>query len=231
VRFAFWTTLLIGAVALASVLYVLLQPTPFHITFLIEFNIPQWELALVIGAVYVIGLGALWICMFAYYKRTILYNIGCFSYWWRYKSHISRFRRKLMHSSNPQSVAEQHLIWATRFGSAANQANIVLMGKKQIMESNDRNNWLSYFVPVLTMTIFGESLISTFILPEFDVLFSPGGKDLYNMWLGLRTVVLAIAIPLNVAVVYPVYRIVSPTMKYNYMDDSIESRTIPLTVD
>jgi hypothetical protein len=41
VRFAFWSTLLIGVVGLASVLYIVLQPEPFHITFLIDFNIPQ----------------------------------------------------------------------------------------------------------------------------------------------------------------------------------------------
>jgi LytS/YehU family sensor histidine kinase len=41
VRFAFWSTLLIGIVGLASVLYIMLQPKAFHITFLIDFNIPQ----------------------------------------------------------------------------------------------------------------------------------------------------------------------------------------------
>jgi hypothetical protein len=68
-------------------------------------------------------------------------------------------------------------------------------------------------------------------LPEFDVMFSPPGRDMYNMWLGVRAVMLIFTIPLNIAIVYPVYRIVCPAMKYNYMDDSIESRTVPLMVD
>jgi hypothetical protein len=79
--------------------------------------------------------------------------------------------------------------------------------------------------------LFGEALISVFILPEFDEMFSPGGKEIYSMWLGVRSVMLIFMIPLNIAIVYPVYRIVCPAMKYNYMDDTIESRTIPLMVD
>jgi hypothetical protein len=81
------------------------------------------------------------------------------------------------------------------------------------------------------MIMFGEALISIFILPEFDTLFSVPGHDIYNMWLGLRSILLIFTIPLNIAIVYPVYRIVCPAMKYNYIDDSVESRTIPLMVD
>jgi hypothetical protein len=81
------------------------------------------------------------------------------------------------------------------------------------------------------MILFGEALISVFILPEFDVMFSIPSPDMYNMWLGVRSVMLLITIPLNIAVIYPVYRIVCPAMKYNYMDDSVESRSIPLMID
>jgi hypothetical protein len=31
------------------------------------------------------------------------------------------------------------------------------------------------------MILFGEALISVFILPEFDEMFSPGGKEIYSM--------------------------------------------------
>jgi hypothetical protein len=42
---------------------------------------------------------------------------------------------------------------------------------------------------------------------------------------------LVITIPLNIAIVYPVYRIVCPAMKYDYMVDTVESRSVPLMVD
>jgi hypothetical protein len=31
------------------------------------------------------------------------------------------------------------------------------------------------------MILFGEALISVFLLPEFDVTFSPPGKNIYDM--------------------------------------------------
>jgi hypothetical protein len=36
---------------------------------------------------------------------------------------------------------------------------------------------------------------------------------------------------LNIGIIYPVYRIVAPTMKYNYQDDIIESIDMPLMND
>jgi hypothetical protein len=230
VRFAFWSTLLIGIIGIASILFVVLQPNPFHITFLIEFTIPQWQLGLVIGAIYVLGLTILWCCVFAHYRRTIYYNLAGASYWLKYRTRILWFRWRLMKSSNQQKIVDKHLIWSTRFATVSNKALIDLNQWKQQNEK-EKKNWLTFFAPVLIMILFGEALISVFILPEFDVMFSVPSPDMYNMWLGLRSVMLLFTIPLNIAIVYPVYRIVCPAMKYNYMDDTIESRTIPLMVE
>lgn len=230
VRFAFWSTLLVGIIGVASVLFVMLHRTPFHITFIIDFDIPQWQLGMIIGAVYIIGLAILWIAIFSYYRNTIAYNLSEVSYWFKYKIRLQIFRNRLIKSRCTQKIANQHLIWCTRFGVASNQAFLDLEQKKKQNESN-KKNWLSFFAPVLIMIMFGEALISIFILPEFDTLFSVPGHDIYNMWLGLRSILLIFTIPLNIAIVYPVYRIVCPAMKYNYIDDSVESRTIPLMVD
>lgn len=230
VRFAFWSTLLIGIVGLASVLYIMLQPKAFHITFLIDFNIPQWLLGLLIISIYAVGLLVLWSCTFAYYRNTIRYNLSEIHYWFKYKTKILRFRHRLTKSEPIQEVVDQHLIWCTRFGAQANETLIYLNQRKQHIENNQKN-WLTFFAPVLIMILFGEALISVFILPEFDVMFSIPSPDMYNMWLGVRSVMLLITIPLNIAVIYPVYRIVCPAMKYNYMDDSVESRSIPLMID
>jgi hypothetical protein len=95
-----------------------------------------------------------------------------------------------------------------------------------VTQSNVRSR-MFYFVPVLVTILVSETLISTFILPEIDATFTPG----YYMWLGTRIIVLSVMVPLNIAVIYPVYRIVCPAMKYNYIDDSLESIKIPFMVD
>jgi hypothetical protein len=76
--------------------------------------------------------------------------------------------------------------------------------------------------------LLGEGIVNIFMLPQFDEMFS---LLKYDAWLGIRTLMLVITIPLNIAIVYPVYRIVCPAMKYDYMEDTVESRSIPLMVD
>ncbi|MDR1234489.1 MAG: hypothetical protein LBJ97_00185 [Mycoplasmataceae bacterium] len=228
VRFAFISTILVSIIGIVSVLYVLLQPTPFQINFFTQLTIQQWQLALLIGGIYVIGLAVLWGCMFAYYRPTILLNFSEISYWFKYKSRILRFRRSLEKKHNPQEIMNAQLNWSARFGADANKALLNIAQKRSAIKTNDRQNWLSYFAPVLMVILLGEATVNIFMLPQFDLMFS---LMPYDAWLGMRSLMLVITIPMNIAIVYPVYRIVCPTMKYDYMEDTVESRSVPLMVD
>jgi hypothetical protein len=46
-------------VGIASLLFIMLQPEPFSFTFIIDITIPQWQLGLIIGGVYAVGLAIL----------------------------------------------------------------------------------------------------------------------------------------------------------------------------
>lgn len=228
VRFAFISTILVSLVGIASFLYILLQPQPYEIHFIATFYIKQWELALIIASIYVAGLATLWSCMFAYYRSTILCNFGKVFYWFKYKLKILHFRNSFKKKHNLQETANAQLDWSARFGVSANKALLNLTNKRATIEKDNRHNWLFYFAPVLMIILLGEGIVNIFMLPQFDEMFS---LLKYDAWLGIRTLMLVITIPLNIAIVYPVYRIVCPAMKYDYMVDTVESRSVPLMVD
>jgi hypothetical protein len=93
----------------------------------------------------------------------------------------------------------------------------------------ERINWFSYFSPVLVMILTGEALIELFLLPPFDNQFTPLVS--IPSWILLRTLIFIMMVFLNVGVIYPVYRIVAPSMNYNYENDIIESIDHPLMFD
>ncbi|MDR3330341.1 MAG: hypothetical protein LBS76_03610 [Mycoplasmataceae bacterium] len=228
VNFAIMSSLAIGAIAVVSIVYVMLLPEdPISITFGVKFSIHLWQLSLIIGGIYGLGLIVLWICMFIYYKPMIVYQWASMSYWFRYKFKMNRFRKGLISGNDTQEVSDRQLVWWQQNGNGATQMSFGLQEKRNTIDKTNVRGRMFYFVPVLVTILIGETLVSTFILPEIDATFTPG----YYMWLGTRILLLSIMIPLNIAVIYPVYRIVCPAMKYNYVDDSLESIKIPFMVD
>jgi hypothetical protein len=82
--------------------------------------------------------------------------------------------------------------------------------------------------PVLVTVLTCEAIIEIFFLPIFDIQFS---AIKYDTWFVLRIIMLVPVALLNTAIIYPVYRIISPSMHYDYRNDIIENISVPLSVN
>jgi hypothetical protein len=49
-----------------------------------------------------------------------------------------------------------------------------LQEKRNTIDKTNVRGRMFYFVPVLVTILIGETLVSTFILPEIDATFTPG---------------------------------------------------------
>jgi ABC-type maltose transport system permease subunit len=69
-------------------------------------------------------------------------------------------------------------------------------------------------------------IVEIIIMPIYD--FKLGGNLTYPYWLAMRTLMYTIAIPVNIMIIYPIYKIVAPSMKYDYTVNSSESLKVKL---
>lgn len=91
-----------------------------------------------------------------------------------------------------------------------------------------KNNRGIDFVSVLVCTVVCENLIGTLLVPSFDVQFSALNL---GYWLSFRLISMLPSTLLNLAIIYPIYKIIVPAMKYDYTSDSIEDINLPLVVE
>jgi hypothetical protein len=68
-------------------------------------------------------------------------------------------------------------------------------------------------------------LLSTMLTPVFDVQFSAMG---FGYWLAVRLVSIIPSSLMNLAILYPTFRIVVPSVHYNYLEDRQEDLDVPL---
>jgi hypothetical protein len=188
----------------------------------------RMQVSWVIATVFITGILVLWICAWIYNRPKIIYWYNLFLYWITFKLKINTIRRKLINDDDKQQVATEQLEWYSKYGYDQKTFGAKVK-EKHIMAHKERVNWFSYFSPVLVMILTGEALIEIFLLPPFDHQFTP----LLSIpsWILLRTLMFIIMVFLNVGVIYPVYRIVIPSMNYNYEDDIIESIDRPLMIE
>ncbi len=187
------------------------------------------EVMLVIFAcLFTAVLVGLWVCSLVFDFWKIVYWFANWIYKIKYSLPIKRFRRKLMRSSNSQKVADDNLNWVVNKEAKrlASLKNVNCLEKK--IDFNKTTLWFNYFAPVFVTVFACEAVVEVFIMPVFDIDVSALP---YDYWFAFRLFMLTIMIPINILVIFPIYRIVCPSMKYNYQKDLSESIYVPFNID
>jgi hypothetical protein len=73
---------------------------------------------------------------------------------------------------------------------------------------------------------FGEPLVDIIMMPLFDKELG-GGMPL-EYWVPVRTLMFPMVVLINFVVIYPVYKTITPILKYDYRDNLVESSSIKL---
>jgi len=91
-----------------------------------------------------------------------------------------------------------------------------------------KENWFLKFIPVLIVIVLSEILINVLMMPAFDATISTLG---YNAWFTIRVLLLIPSVLLNIAIIFPIFKVIGPIVKYNYEDELIEQLNKPLEID
>jgi hypothetical protein len=190
-------------------------------------HIKWWALSLILGGICFVCLTVLWVCMAFFYRPQLAYTWSYLTYWFGAKWRSDYYRKRLIHGKDKQKTADNQLLWYTK-----NNENIKRLkfncDQKYMIANKQKDSWITYFGPVLITILVCELLINVFLLPVFDVSLS--GIP-YSTWLAIRVCLTAVTIPVNILIIYPVYRIVAPSMRYNYKADTTEGLSVPLMMD
>lgn len=185
-------------------------------------------LNLMIGGLFIAGAIVLWTCMLYYnnYSLRILWNNLILRL--KYKINPKTGCRKIKYKSNRQSFADQHLDWYAQNCSkiTKRKQKVWWLSKQKIL--NEKINWFNYLVPVLGLILVCEPLVQSVLLPNFDVDFSAYG---FEYWVAIRSFNLLWLTPLNIGVIFAVYKIIAPTVNYDYRTDLVEDLNIPVRID
>ena len=158
------------------------------------------------------------------YKRLSILIKRC-KYNIRYGSWLYYYKKKLNLSKNKTKIAFDQGRWL-----AKNLVNIINLNKKMenlkqdVANGKNLANWFDYLCPVLFLGLSGEFFISSFLLPFFDIDFSAFA---YDYWLGSRIIIFPVILVVNIALVFPAYKVVAKLVKYDYQIDMIESINKP----
>lgn len=91
-----------------------------------------------------------------------------------------------------------------------------------------KSNWFVVFAPVLVTILLTEAVVNVLMMPSFDAELS---SLKYSQWLSIRAILFAPMVVINILIIYPIFKIVVPLIKYDYEDDIIEDKNVPLYVE
>lgn len=91
-------------------------------------------------------------------------------------------------------------------------------------KKKDKNSF-SVFIPVFITVVVSELIINLVMMPGFDNSLSTLG---YDAWLLIRMLILVPMIILNILIIYPVFKIVTPIVRYDYELDLVEDLKKPV---
>lgn len=91
-----------------------------------------------------------------------------------------------------------------------------------ILSKKNENGWYSHhlitFVAVITLVFLTEIFVNVFMLPVFDADLSTLS---YFQWIAIRSLLFIPMVVFNILVIWPIFEIVKPLVKYDYTDDVI----------
>ncbi|MBQ2349544.1 MAG: ECF transporter S component [Mycoplasma sp.] len=92
--------------------------------------------------------------------------------------------------------------------------------ENQVINIKNKNSWIDYFLQTTFLVFSVSAITNVFLVPYFDVTYSTFEFD---YWLAIRTLSYPIISIVNLAVIFPIYKVVNGLVKYDYSDDRIEN--------
>lgn len=194
----------------------------------VDITFRKETLEIIFSCVFVIGFVSLWMLALTLDFWKIAYSFKKFIYDVKYIAPIEKYKHKLMRKHNSQAVADKHIDWVCK---TEKKRQLALNDLNKISKKIDFDKitvWFHYFAPVLVTVITCEAIVEVLIMPVFDLDFSTLP---YDYWFAFRLLMLCFMTPINIIIIFPIYRIVSPSMKYDYNKDIVESIYIPIHID
>ena len=228
--FCIYSTIYTAIVYSGIIFYVWsLQIDSFTLSlFNLTINVSKLFLCITLLVFFLIFAAILWICcIFSNYWKFI-YSIQTVIYKIKFVLPINRYRKKLFKSNGEkiQHISKKHL----EFISKNEGKKIIAKNKieKSLLKRNNDGKWFTYFAPVLVTVFSVDAFVEIFTLPVFDQDFS---ILQYDYWLAARVILFVPMTIINLIIIFSVYRIVCPTIRYDYKEDLLESKDIPLMIN
>lgn len=100
---------------------------------------------------------------------------------------------------------------------------ILLINIFYVISKKYPNSWfrkhIITFTAVVTLVFLSEIFVNIFMLPVFDADIS---TLTYFQWIAIRSLLFVPMVIFNILVIWPIFEIVNPLVKYNYTDDIAE---------
>ncbi len=216
------------AVALFLFIYYM-NISSYNISFLgFNININKEIMLIIFGTVFSLTILILWICAFSFDFWKIVYSFQTIFFKLRFISSVKKYRKHLASWSDTQKAADKHLNWVVTHEQSRQRALARMNKSYSKIDFTKIKLWFNYFAPVLITVFSCEAIVEILIMPVFDLDFSILS---YDYWFAFRLIMFVFMSPINVLIIFPIYRIVCPSMRYNYQNDLSESIYIPLMVN
>lgn len=128
---------------------------------------------------------------------------------------------KWIKKKNGTHAAIKHARWYAKHCLKMNRAKKQIVSfESKLITINNKKSWVGYFIEATFLTFTICAITNVFLVPYFDVTYS---SFAFDYWLAARTLIYPFISIINLAVIFPIYKVVSGLVKYNYNDDRIEN--------
>lgn len=103
--------------------------------------------------------------------------------------------------------------------------NNKMLTQRQII---NKKTWYFNFSMILTCAIATDALINVLMMPKFDAELS---SLLYEQWIAIRGVLFVPEVILNMLIIFPIFKIITPLINYDYHSELVEDSKIPVYID
>lgn len=103
--------------------------------------------------------------------------------------------------------------------------NNKMLTQRQII---NKKTWYFNFSMILTCAIATDALINVLMMPKFDAELS---SLLYEQWIAIRGVLFIPEVILNMLIIFPIFKIITPLINYDYHSELVEDSKIPVYID
>ena len=222
-KYSILASLVYIAVIAAISVYIFIQPYQnFKISlFSNDLIFEKWMLILppiITGGLVLI---VIWIITFAAnwnYGRMFLLKV---KYNIRFELKNKYLFKKMNTSKYSSFYARKHARWyAKHIFQIQKLQNKIVSYQKKLGDIKQKNGWADCLAQTMLYVFAVELIANSFLMPYFDVSYSTFGFD---YWLAMRTLTGPLFSIIDLAVVFPTYKVVTNLVKYDYNNDRIES--------